>query len=309
MRLHELLVIYGAALLVSPLASADEDGNVPISLTLNDTFIEQYKNRATITDIPFLVDHAHDRANPASKDGDLHVAGRSSAVGLPLVAELMNAKSEKGLVRLFNDSEGSVDPLTISGVWRIWPEHGGVSPQVQGQKVKPAESTNPEHLFEIHPITRVGDDDVLDTLHHISGFEYKEAESSFQRYESIAFRLACDGPTTTMRTKMIGYNYVDFEIELLEGPDQHVVEDGLSVFANIRDPEEGELLVYKRRIWFVKGSAPYKAVTKLKSGERLRIVGIPRVNLSLVAWRCSPASQPDALEWNLPYEMVAVGLR
>jgi hypothetical protein len=68
--------------------------------------------------------------------------------------------------------------------------------------------------------------------------------------------------------------------------------------------------VHKRRIWFVEGSAPFERVRTLSQGARLRIAGIPRINLSLVSFRCQEASTtPAVLMWNLPYEMVAVALK
>jgi len=57
-----------------------------ISITLNSTFIERYKNRATI-DAKFTIDHSKGKPNPASKDGDMHVAGRDAKnIGMPTVA-------------------------------------------------------------------------------------------------------------------------------------------------------------------------------------------------------------------------------
>jgi hypothetical protein len=65
-------------------APGDGGGNAPISLTLKNEFIAQFKNRATISEVVFHVDQVHKQPNPRFKDGDLHVAGRTDAVGLPL---------------------------------------------------------------------------------------------------------------------------------------------------------------------------------------------------------------------------------
>jgi hypothetical protein len=64
-----------------------------IEITLKNDFIEQYKDKATIS-VSFVVDKAHKRPNPPKKDGDLHAAGRADEVGLPMVAEIMNAASQ-----------------------------------------------------------------------------------------------------------------------------------------------------------------------------------------------------------------------
>jgi hypothetical protein len=124
----------------------------------------------------------------------------------------------------------------------------------------------------------------------------------------VAFELDCASKTTTLHTKMVGFNYVDFAIQLSEDP-THLVDDGVSVLASILSGDDGDQLVYKRRIWFVKDSEPYKKVMTLHTGDQLHVLGIPRVDLSLVAWRCKQVkTRPEVRSWNLPYEMVVVAL-
>jgi len=62
-------------------------------LELNRSFIEKYKNKLTIS-VQFTVDAAHKRPNPASKDRDMHVAGRAPEIGLATVAEIQDAEDE-----------------------------------------------------------------------------------------------------------------------------------------------------------------------------------------------------------------------
>ena len=63
-------VLVGAVFVVTAgLAHAE------ISITLNNSFIEKYKNRAII-DSQFIVDHSKGKPNPVSKDGDMHISGR-----------------------------------------------------------------------------------------------------------------------------------------------------------------------------------------------------------------------------------------
>src|SRR5206468_1123194 len=97
-----------------------------VEITLKNSFIEKYKNRATIN-ANLVVDRAHAHPNPASKDGDLHIAGRSpEEIALPIVAEIMNARSEKDAVSLIHQVEGSGRTVNVAGAWRIWCEHGGL---------------------------------------------------------------------------------------------------------------------------------------------------------------------------------------
>jgi hypothetical protein len=96
-----------------------------IEIILRNSFIEKYKNRATIN-TDFLVDKAHKKPNAPSKDGDLHIAGRpSSQVGLVSVAELMNASLDPQSVQAIHDAEALGQKIAFEGVWRIWCEHGG----------------------------------------------------------------------------------------------------------------------------------------------------------------------------------------
>jgi hypothetical protein len=143
-----------------------------VELRLRKTFIEQFKNRVTITG-PFIVDKAHAQPNPGSKDGDLHIAGRSSAIKLASVAEIMNAASEPAAVDAIHDAEGTGIAVTMTGVWRIWAEHGGETSHRQGAALEPFTTTNPDHLFEIHPVLRVGTHSTTATLLPIAGYTPK----------------------------------------------------------------------------------------------------------------------------------------
>jgi len=274
---------------------------------MKNSFIEKYKNRATI-DTSFTIDKAHKKPNSPSKDGDLHIAGRAPEIGLPAVAEIMNAAEKSEAVHVVHEMEGTGKPIAISGAWRMWCEHGGGSKQVQGAKLEPFDTSNPDHVFEIHPVTKIGDKSVLDSLHPIEGFRTKEAHDAFSRYENLKARIIPEAKkkATTIVTSMAGYNYVEFVLELSEEP--HEVEDGRMVFASVHDLE-GELLVRKRRMVFVKDTPPELAVKSLKKGDRLHVLGLPRIDLALVSWRAKNAKKdPSVLNWNLPYEIIVVGV-
>ena len=277
------------------------------TITLKNNFIEKYKNRTTIT-AGYTVDKAHDKPNSAKKDGDLHIAGRAPEIKLPVVSEIMNAKDQKEAVDLVHQHENSGDPVNVTGAWRIWCEHGGQSEQVQGRKLSKFTTTNPDHVFEIHPATRIGDILLLGSLKTIDGFEPKDAEQAFTSYEGKQCQIRGDSVkhTTTITTPMAGYNYVEFIMELNEAPFD--VEDGKLVMASIYDVNE-DLLVRNRRMVFIKDTEPEKKLKDLKSGDRLHVLGIPRINLALVSWRMRNAvRRPEVLTWNLPYEMIIVGV-
>jgi len=313
-RSSSQITVLALLLLVAVPARAETE------LTLNRSFIERVKNRVTIS-TDFIIDAAKDKPNTAANDGDLHVAGRpGDEIGLVGVAEIQNAKDATAAVKFVQDKAGSSDPVHITGVWRIWFEHSGSSHHVQGNELKKSKGTNPDHVFEIHPVTRIEDMNLLDTLRPIPG--YTKPDSTGSRMEMLenmkaTLRIDDEDDTVTILSGGNKPNYVHFIMKLLPGDhgfqraDKTWTQpsDGKFVFAKIYDLDE-ETLVHKRRIAFVKGSEPFKKVDDLKPNQCLDILGISRINMELISWRVKNAKKrPEVLTWNLPYELVAVGVK
>src|ERR1700680_2762888 len=98
------------------------------ALVLKNAFIEANKNRATMG-ITLEVDHVLKKPHKidhGGDDGDIHMSGRSPDVGLPLVAEFMNAVSDAEVAVLgdVRKADGG-NTVSVSGAWRIWFEHPG----------------------------------------------------------------------------------------------------------------------------------------------------------------------------------------
>ncbi len=274
-----------------------------IEITLNNTFIEKYKGRATI-DANFIVDKAHKKPNPPTKDSDMHIAGRAKEIGLPTVAEIMNAASEPASVDAIHQIEGTDQPIAMSGAWRIWCEHGGSSTQIQGAPVDKITTTNPDHVFEIHPITHLGQNSLLETLHTINGYEPKDANQAFLSYENKKSHITLRKSNTTITTTMGGFNYVDF-IMRTNGEQKETI-DGRFVMSQVLDLD-GNLLVQNRRMVFIKDTGPEVLLRSLATGNCLHVLGIPRIDLSVISWRIKNGkARPEVLDWNLPYEMIVV---
>ena len=289
-----LLVVFFA---VSAIAQSE--------IVLKNSFIRKYMDRVTM-DISFVVDHAHKRPNTAKKDGDLHIAGRSKEVGLPMVVEIMNAKSEKPAVELVHDVEGTEKAVSMKGVWRIWCEHPGSEDHVQGQKVAKPEDTNPDHVFEIHPVTLLDTINLLRSLTLIEGYDPYSSDV-FEKFEKKECEIVPAKSTTTIRTKKMFYNYVQFKVEL-SNREQKVVDDGRFVYVDILD-SHGEPYIENIRAVFVKGSEPENVAKGLGPGDTMHILAIPRINLSEVWSRVKKAkSKPEMLKETLPYEMIVVGI-
>lgn len=277
-------------------------GNGGIVFELADSFIDRYKDRATIN--PKMIVDMTGKLHSPNTDGDLHVSGRAEEVLLPVVAEVMNAKEKPDVVQKFQAAAASHATLWISGAWRLWPEQSTIE-QTQGAALQGMIGTNPPHIFEVHPVTRVEDVWINDTLKPITGYEPKDAGVAFGKYEKAICTLAHDAQqqTTTVKTKIIGYNYVEFVMKLTGSPAQ--LEDGHAVEASIWSTKNEELVSPVRAI-SIKDTAPDSAIAAAKAGQSLHVLGIPRLNLNALSVATKAATVQSPVK--LPYEMIIVGI-
>jgi hypothetical protein len=296
------------------------------TVVLKKAFVAKYKDRATI-DATFLVDHAHKKPNAPSKDGDMHVAGRApKEVGLPMVAEVINAarKEEQAAVNRIHAVEGNGTPVPISGAWRLWFEHPANS-QTQFADFPIAGNTNPDHSFEIHPITKFDSNDLSSSFQPIPGFEPYAASKAFASYESLTFTVSATSTAIILTSKKSGYNYTQFRMQLKGAPTK-LDDGGFAVLADVFDTgskETEDSVAENVRMIFVPDTAPTQmlASRKLGDGDSLNVIGIPRVNLNAVFKFVCPDSptpltrKPGSLECassarpatrKLPYEMIII---
>lgn len=277
-----------------------------VSVEINRSFLERHMNRLTIA-TTFTVDAVAGSPNPASFDGDLHFAGRAPEVGLRLVGEIKNAAEADSAVALLRRAAESHAPLRVSGAWRLWPEHSLGWSEQQGRPIQRLDSPYPDHVFEIHPVTRVADLDLLRTVHLTEGYRPGSAKRTLDIYQDATGILTVTGATITLETPTWLYNDVHFVMELTEAR-QQVVADGRFVMARALDPD-GAVLVERLRMGFIAGTAPERAVRNLTGGARLHVWGLPRLNFAEM-WRRAEGSRSDSslLRGPLPYEIVVVGV-
>jgi hypothetical protein len=276
-----------------------------IEIEIYKSFIERYKNRVTI-DTTFRVDEAWQHPNPAYMDGDFHFSGRTPQVGLPTVGEIVNAAYEKEAMDLIRLAGKTGRNLNISGVWRLWPEHAGNGEEEQGEKLHPLESANPDHVFEMHPVTRIEDISLLGSFHTVKGFSPGNPDTVFRLYQGVACRLRVKSKTVSIVTRKGLYNDVEFIMEIADAP-QTVVPDGRFVTASVRDLQ-GNLLVKRLRMVFMKNTPPEEVVKNLKRGDRLHVYGIPRIDFAEISRRIAKYHEnPGLLMENLPYEIIIIG--
>lgn len=284
------------------------------TLTLSSKFVNDNKNRATIS-IQFELD-AHltspHTINKGGNDGDIHMAGRAPEVQLPMVAEIMNAKlgGEAASVKLMNGTSAG-DKVPITGVWRIWFEHPSTGDQTQGDSVPTPANANPDHVFEIHPVTNFDGQDIADSsLVPITdpkgggSYEAYAANVAFPAYEKLKASISVSATAVSITAKKAEYNYTEFVLEPA-GKVAHG-DDGLFVLANVYDVSEEETPVTDgpRRMVFVDNTEPAKELLALKKGQRMHVMGIPRLNLAEVA----AVPSTGATDIALPYEMIIVAV-
>jgi hypothetical protein len=108
-----------------------------------------------------------------------------------------------------------------------------------------------------------------------------------------------------IRSGQLKYNYVEFRIELTQPPKQ--VADGHIALARVvSDDAEADLPSAIRTI-FAGGTAGSKAVGAAAAGDRLHVLGIPRVNLNAISFLVSQHGTTQ-FTTRLPYEMIIVGV-
>ena len=278
------------------------------SLLLKKAWIEKFKNRATI-EVNFSIDVAKPSPNSISndgKDGDLHVAGRAPLVGLPMVAEIMNAKGQSA-ARSFVKANTGQPEVRLVGAWRLWFEHppAGKKEQEQSPNLDKLTRSDPPHVFEIHPISEIGPHDIRGSFVEIPKFEAYAAGKAFPYFENKDVTVqATDSGVRLISTKA-QYNYVEFRIELTQNPVKR--DDGYTVLAIVKDAEGMPVVPAPRRMVFVGGTKPADKVKTLKKGDEMHVLGIPRINLFEIA-KLSKTAGPLGISRKLPYEMIIVGL-
>ena len=300
-----------ALLVVTPLTTYAD-----ITISLTRGFVKKNKDRATIS-TTFEVNKFHEEPNrigTGSQDGDVHIAGRDTVVRLPMVAEILNGKLESDTFNFLRGmSEGQSVPLV--GVWRLWFEHPGSEDQIQGEEVGVPADTNPDHVFEFHPVTKFGNFDCRDSLipivDKLKEFRGHTADRAFASYEQRPGTISKTNNGIMITSNKAAFNYVEFEMKLTGNPKE--VSDGFIVLANVFNPgasdEDDPLTEQPRRMIFVKGSPPGDRIATMSKGDRLHVLGIPRVNLNEVLAIADGLPGHDEFAFGgLPYEIIIVAV-
>jgi hypothetical protein len=281
------------------------------SLTLKKTFVEQVKN-AAIIETEFSVDHTlkkPHKIDSGGDDGDIHAAGRDTTVKLPLVVEITNAglEPQKPAMDAMKAAEGE-PKIPLSGVWRVWFEHAGKKPLIQGANVAKPKDTNPDHVFELHPLNVVNGADCTLSFQPIEGYDAYDAERAFaQEYEKLTCTIRVTNTAIQIESKKAGINHTQFRMQLVGKPKKGT-GSALFVLGDVYDitDEEEKVNSDPVRMVFIDGTAAAQAVADLHDGDRINLLGIPRVDLNKVSTIAKSLAANKTYKGPLPYEIIVV---
>lgn len=279
-------------------------------LTLKRAWVTKYAERTSIA-ITMDVRHSHTRPNrikSGGDDGDMHFSGVSTGVGLPFVAEIVNAGLEAQQPAVQDIIAASKDStsVAVTGAWRLWFEHPAQSQTQGGDNAFYPDHTNPNHSFEIHPISREDDHSLVQSFIPIRGYAAYPAEKAFPYFDSCVVTIKASRSGISLRSKKLKYNYVRFHIQLAEDP--MPVSDGFIVPAEVlNETGEDDVVSGARRMIIVGGTPAASVIGQAKAGDRFEVLGIPRISLYgvLELVRRNGTAQFNAA---LPYEMIVVGV-
>ena len=281
------------------------------TVVLKKAWAKKYANRAGI-EADMTIRWSHKTPNTISddgKDGDLHFSGESGDVGLPFVAEVVNARmaGQQAAVNTIKARADDGTPVTIAGAWRLWFEHPSKKQTQGANNAFHPDNTNPDHSFEIHPVNRVGSLQVGESFVMVPGYTAYTAETAFTFFDECRVEIKASQSGITIRSRKLKYNYVEFDIELTKKPT--AVVDGFIVPARITAGQGDETVVEgARRMIFVGGTPAAQAIAGASAGDRFTVLGVPRINLRRVLELVDQHGTTQ-FESRLPYEMIIVGVR
>jgi hypothetical protein len=275
---------------------------------LKRAWVSKFADRTSI-DATMDVRHSHHSANTIKSggdDGDMHFSGVSPQVGLPFVAEIVNAavSTQKPAESAIIAKEGT-GKVTLRGAWRLWFEHPSKKQTQGGSNPFSPDNTNPDHSFEIHPISHVNTFDIGKSFIPVKGYTAYTADVAFTYFEKCSVTVKASNSGISLRSKKLKYNYVEFEIELAGAP--KTVSDGTIALATVLSDDGDPITDGTRRMIFVGGTQAEQKVANAKAGDHLRVLGVPRVNLNAILALVAKNGTAQFIA-ALPYEMIVVGV-
>jgi hypothetical protein len=264
----------------------------------------------------------------AEDDGDSHGGSRQNAVGLPMVAEILNgqaASQQAGRAKL---SPGATPKKAVYGAWRLWFEHppvgggtqcqtfSGSAPAVcEHQDVSGGADSSPSHSFEIHPVFSVDDVSVARSSMVLTNANQsvKDTDKAFGDYmgKTKILTVTRSASALTLTSIRLQDNYVQMHFRVTRAKtatkrQKDGTVDGGFVRADVFSSGDAEQVLKKDvRMFYYRDSAPGDALDRAQTGDEFTVVGMPRINLDVVL---TATEGKTSVSMPVPFEFVVVAL-
>ncbi len=312
--------ILSAFLLVGLNSAAFSD----VRITLTNSWLAYYSDRVLIgTQMRVQFVHSKPKWTTNSRpqdDYDIHIAGTTTTIRMPMIAELMNSQDRYDAIRYLQQRIADGKRIKLGGVCRLWCEHPGGNDHVIGAPIPAITNTNPDHVMEIHPVTRIDDLDLLDTIRTISTrtpvhsnsyplppgaipYQPKTAQNAFTHYNGLRCVLTKTSTTTTISTGTAHSNYVRFKLR--KTSPAFPLKDGFACYGNALNISETTTYKQNLRMVLVPGSETEERIKQLVVGQTAEVLGMPRVDLTEVR---NQVTITPGERIPLPYEIVVLGI-
>ena len=270
-------------------------------IKLEKSLIDEIKNKITLHENYQLLSIG--KVKPAKEDGDLHTAGKIERIGLPIVAELMNSKFQKNVIqylkRKLTDTLNNY--LKLSGAWRIWKEHSLKNSQIQFRNFRIWDS-NPPHVFEIHPITKIDTFDLLKSVIDIKGYDYRSIKNFVDSVRIISLEISSSGKFIILKPSKIenwAANHLEFFFKI---KNVNRIADGTTLVGDIYNcVNTRKKLASNIRIHFIKNTDADIKLEKNKVGDMIHVAGISRLDLTKIDTKIKKKKVIP-----LPYEFIII---
>lgn len=250
------------------------------------------------------------RVHSISADCDVHVPLITTALFLPVLGEIKNACS-MGPTRAQLVALGP-GPMRVEGAFRIWFEgHDEGIPFREEDREVPGgyEDSGPPHLVEVHPITRLGDMDLLDRVRFV---ERNGVTLGWKTGDS--FRRSATRQLTIIRRTIAGRSYIQmtcscpslanhYQLAAEVVYEAHPTDNGDGVVASGRVfHEDGSVILPRVRFFAVDGTPAADVLDNMAPGDRIILYALARVSLRPLLSRATSS----ATQIPLPIELVVL---
>ena len=288
--------------------------NIVLKLAWAQQFRNQLSIDATVTILALN--------SGTEADGDRHGGSRNNAVGLPMVAEILNGALPPEKAGIDALTPGGHPDKQVYGAWRLWVEHppsggtqcqtfSGTPPAICAHESGPlGADANPLHSFEIHPVFAVDDVDIAHASMVLTSQNQsvKTADDALAEYSGTnkILHVVRSASALTLNSITVQDNYVRAHVRVTKTRTTTTRQstgtvDGGYVLADwvVGDKQVGI------RLFYYRDSEPGQQLEAAAVGQELDFIVMPRLNLDTVL---SGTDAHGNVSMPLPYEFIAMAV-